>query len=455
MKVDFICKDENNSRLILVFAGWSAGAEVAKDIKIHGWDVAAVYDYSDLNLDRTFLDKYYTIYLFAWSLGVFAASISLPSDRITSAFAINGTLKPVDDMLGIPEAIYRGTADSLSPRNLKKFHRRMLRDNATWNQYIEEHRDTYSDDSVVNLKNQLNLIRESSAISYHDNLPWVRAYIGSNDLIFPPENMQRFWREYQDVEIILTADYHAVDISEIVKGVIADTSMVAAKFSKAGISYDTHAIAQYSAAIKLSNMLREMHPLKEGDILEIGCGTGLFTHEYAPLLKPRKATFVDISEITKFNIFPEEEYFCEDAERWIERQDSEWDTILSTSAIQWFADIPKFLKECHRILRPGGVIAISTFLPGNLEELDALRPSPLIYPKAEMLRKVVEELFRDVRVVEDEIKVEFKSAREVLMHLKHTGVGGSAKSSGLTLSDMSHLRTLTYRPVYLTARKNK
>ena len=49
--------------------------------------------------------------------------------------------------------------------------------------------------------------------------------------------------------------------------------------------------------------------------------------------------------------------------------------------------------------------------------------------------------------------MEFKSVREMLMHLKHTGVGGSAPSSGHSLKDMAELHTLTYRPVWLIGRK--
>lgn len=104
-------------------------------------------------------------------------------------------------------------------------------------------------------------------------------------------------------------------------------------------------------------------------------------------------------------------------------------------------------------MNPGGILAISTFTPGNLEELDVLRPSPLLYPKAENLRLWLGRDFSNVTVEEDEIKVEFRSVREMLMHLKHTGVRGSTPGIVLKISDMAHLRTLTYRPVYVTATK--
>lgn len=166
--------------------------------------------------------------------------------------------------------------------------------------------------------------------------------------------MHRAWKHEADTEIVELDASHLVELTDIVRMVIADPAKVSEKFSKASISYDTHAIAQYSAAIKLADMLRGMNPATECDLLEIGCGTGLFTREYARFIKPRRATFADITETGPFGIAEEEEYVVEDAERWIERQRREWDVIVSASAIQWFADIPRFLHECHSYCAPEG-----------------------------------------------------------------------------------------------------
>ena len=234
---------------------------------------------------------------------------------------------------------------------------------------------------------------------------------------------------------------------------IPDTEKVSQRFAKASISYDTNAIAQHSAAARLALMFAGMHPAEEGKILEIGCGTGLFTREYARSIRPAEATFVDITDCGPFGIAPRERYVKGDAEKWIEETSEHFDAILSASAIQWFADIPRFLRNCRRSLRPGGVLALSTFLPGNMGELDGLRPSPLIYPKLPMLREAMAELFEEVTVETEDIVVEFRSVREMLMHLKRTGVAGSAPGTGRSLSEMAHLRSLTYRPVYLLGRK--
>lgn len=456
MKIEFLKREDKNSRLILVMAGWSADAAIARDISREGWDVAVVYDFSELSLDTSFLDRYYTVYVFAWSLGVFAASRVLPAERITAAFAINGTLSPADDRCGIPQAIFKGTADGLTARNLLKFRMRMTKGREEWNR-IRGLFDPADDPEVIeNLRRQLYNVMESCiGDATFNQLPWTRAYVCREDRIFPAANQKEAWRRDPEVEIVETDGGHYADISNIVNMVIADLRKVSEKFSKASGSYDTHAIAQYSAAIRLAARFMEMAPRKNGRLLEIGCGTGLFTREYSREIRPESATFVDITETGPFGISENESYFVEDAERWIEKSAEKWDMIVSASCIQWFADIPRFLHQCHEHLTEGGVIALSTFLPGNMEELDELRPSPLLYPRADQLKGWLSRDFEDVRVVEDCIRVEFKSAREVLMHLKHTGVGGSAPTGGLSMSSMSHLRSLTYRPVYITARRQR
>lgn len=453
MKIEFLVRRPDNTRLILIVSGWSAGPEAVGDIEIKGWDVAVLYDFTELSVDEEFLDSYYTVYLYAWSLGVLAASRLLSSEKITAAYAINGTLSPVDDAMGIPEDIYEGTLAGLDERNLRKFRLRMAGDKDRL-AMLEEN----GSNDIENLRLQLSNIRnlQHDTTKYpKQNLPWVRTFISKDDRIFPPANQRTAWEKEKEVEIVPLSGYHYPDFKEIIGMTIADTDTVARRFHKASDSYDTHAIAQYSSAIKLAGLLGDRQLPDNPEVLEIGCGTGLFTREYARVIHPKKATFVDITTTGPFAIAPEEEYVVEDAERWIERQERAWDIIVSASAIQWFADIPRFLHLCSERLREDGVIAISTFLPGNMEELDAYRPAPLRYPRANELRNWLERDFEDVKVIEDEIRVEFKSVREMLMHLKHTGVGGSAPGSKLPIKDMAHLRSLTYRPVYAVARKRK
>ena len=472
MKVEFIHKAKENSRLILIFTGWSAEPRLYANVSHDTWDVAVVYDYSDLTLPDAVLDGYYTVYVFAWSLGVFAAERTLDPRRITAAYAINGTPLPVSDTHGLPVEIFMGTADNLTPENLYRFRRRMMPDKETLNRCFPAEENA---EQTEYLRKGLYTVASSAPKCASEEawrLPWTRAYISANDRIFPPENMRRCWAIDPDVQTVETDWAHYTDIGLVIRSVIADTITISRHFSNASDSYDTHAIAQNMAAIRLASLIKAH--LEENrkrqqisgvaeitgtdcgvsgvSTLEIGPGTGLFTKEYGSLLSPARAEFVDIADIPRFGVAPEEHYHKCDAELWLADEGEEYDWILSASAIQWFADIPRFLHECSRHLRPGGRIAMSTFLPGNMGELDEFRPVPLRYPGAAELQEWLDRDFEDILVEEDEIKVEFRSVRDMMMHLKHTGVTGSAPSPGLSISALRRLRTLTYRPVYFTAK---
>lgn len=467
MKVTFLKKERDNTRLILVYAGWSTRPDFYAGLVREGWDLCVVHEYSDMRIDLSFLDEYYTVYLFAWSLGVYCAERSLPADRITAAFALNGTPLPVDNLYGIPESIYEGTLQGLDERNLMKFRRRMMPDATTFKTLF----GNATDDDVEGLKYELAAIARDALQNSEEKagtdsvsearrmrrqavLPWTRAYVSDNDRIFPPDNMRRYWQEETETMLVPLAGAHYYPLKDIVAMAIPDTETVSRRFAGASISYDTNAIAQHSAAVYLGMLLDEAGPRREGAwILEIGCGTGLFTKEWSRYLKPGSATFIDIAPCGPFGVASEEEYIRGDAEKWLEETDRTFDCILSASAIQWFADIPRFIANAASHLNPGGIFAVSTFLPGNMKELDELRPSPLNYPRLEMLREEMSRNFGESKTESRDIKVSFRSVREMLMHLKHTGVGGSAPGTGLSLADMAHLRSLTYRVVWLIGMK--
>lgn len=444
MKTEFIRRDSSNRRLILIYAGWSTGPSLFSDVGISGWDVAVTYDYTDLSADTSFLEGYSTVLVFAWSLGVRMAAVSLPPEKITAAYAINGTLFPVNDTEGIPEAIYEATAANLDRRNLLKFRRRMAGDAQTFHKYFS---GESNDAETECLRSQLYTVRDS--ILPEKKLPWRRAYISDNDLIFPPANMQRSWK-HLGVETIRTETPHFVPMKDVISGIVPESSLISRRFESASDSYNNNAPAQKEIAAHLAGILAESGPAKGKRILEIGPGTGLFTSLYGSILAPRRAEFVDIATVGPFGIAETETYHKQDAETWITQYRNDFDYILSASTVQWFCDPEVFISNCRKALRPGGRLLISSFLPGNLGELDSLRPSPIFYHHADTYRKWMEKNFSDVSVESEEIRLSFSSPRDLMLHLKLTGVAGSAPSPGISPAALRNIRHITYRPVYMT-----
>lgn len=441
---------ENCRRLILIFAGWSTTPALYRDVMRRGWDVAVVHDYDSFSFsdeELTLLESFDTIWLYAWSLGVAAAEAMFsnhPELRIAAAYAVNGSTNPVDDSEGIPVTIFEGTMQNLSQSNLLKFRKRMAGDSATFKAYFNTE---FDDARIEQLKAQLQLFMNYQP-SGTTSIPWRRSYIGDADRIFPPENLARNWQRH-NVETVTTAQAHFISIASIVDRTLQDTEVVGQKFKSALPTYDLHAQAQKIIADRLAGLIISNSPAKVSRILEIGQGSGILTRKYAPVLKPSAIDFVDISETPVFNVAPVENYFCQDAEEWASQSNERYDLIVSASTVQWFSDLEVFIKNCRRLLNPGGSMFFSTFLPGNLQELDTLRPTPIHYHSKEDVVKFCSRHLSLDFTEEEDIKLNFQSPRDLLMHLRYTGVAGSGNNSSLSRKLSSLPSSLTYRALYV------
>lgn len=469
MKTLLTSHAEGNRRLILIFAGWGSDPRLYDHIVVSGWDTMVAWDYTDPSFPAEALDGYGTVYLYAWSMGVFAAGEALDGRRIASAFAVNGTPTPRHDREGIPEAVYDGTLQALSgavaARSLHKFRLRMCGSKDTLARIAGELPEGETAPLAAELAAIAERQKESALSDGHRDekraIRWRRAYISENDRIFPAEAQRAAWERIGVGTAVMEGMPHYVDLGEIVSNTIQNKEAIGRRFTEALGTYERHADPQRAVAERLAEELSRLTISADPEILEIGSGTGLFTRLYMPLLRPRRATFVDLCRLRPYGLAPEEIYVRRDAEEFVadETAAARYDCVLSSSAIQWFSDLRLFFANVARTLRPGGVLACATFGPGNLSELDVLRPTPILYPDAGELREMLTVDFDDVKVSEEEIVMEFGSAREAVMHLKNTGVAGGGTHRSLHLTDLLRALSprsgaparLTYRPVYVTA----
>ena len=88
MKLKFTHTKPENTRLILIFAGWSTGTPLYADITKEGWDTAVAYDYTSPAFPLEEIKRYSTVYLYCWSLGVWAASQVISGSDITMALSL-------------------------------------------------------------------------------------------------------------------------------------------------------------------------------------------------------------------------------------------------------------------------------------------------------------------------------------------------------------------------------
>ena len=206
MNIDFL-RRSGSPTLELFFAGWGMDSRpfawAADSPHTADCDFAVCYDYTDIQLDKVNqanakIHGYSEVRVRAWSLGVYAASLVLPGlcCAISTAVAINGTLWPVDDELGIPHAVYDATAANLTAESLERFNRRMC---GAHRPIFEARRPLRTVDS---LRAELLNIRECAADRAKPQFTgWTQAVLSSRDKIFPIANMRRAWPATPQLEL--------------------------------------------------------------------------------------------------------------------------------------------------------------------------------------------------------------------------------------------------------------
>ncbi|MDE6578383.1 MAG: DUF452 family protein, partial [Muribaculaceae bacterium] len=450
MKYEFTHKTDNK-RLILIFGGWSTDASFYSDIKVEGWNILVAWGYSDFVFPDELLNDYHTIVLFAWSLGVYAAARTLPFAKITTAIAINGTEFPVNDNLGIPTSIFKGTLDSLSEKNLLKFRKRMS------GSHYAEIKHKFPPFEKDSLSKELSYVFQDSKENTQSSMAsrWNRVYISGNDLIFPSRNQKKAWMNHSSFpEIVFLKDSHFINLENLIKTIVPSKEKVSLRFRRAVPTYDSNAHAQRFIATRLVELIAAKFPnLKSENVLEIGCGTGIFTKLFAERFKPVRSTYIDLYPLPVFNLAPCEKYIAGDAEEWAENESlsarEKYDVVVAASAIQWFANPGRFFRNVSKLMKRDGVLAVSTFLPDNVNELSEVNPFSMFYPPRKSVEEMLHPLFKNIFMEEMTIEMNFDSSRETLLHLRNTGVAGET-SSPLSFTEILRKipTTLTYRPLY-------
>lgn len=121
--------------------------------------------------------------------------------------------------------------------------------------------------------------------------------------------------------------------------------------------------------------------LREGDsVLDIGCGPGWFWHAAAPLLPTRLTlTLVDQSP----GMVREALERCRTLNQWsvsgieadaamLPLPDASVDAVVAMHMLYHVPDQARAIAEMHRVLKPGGVLAVTTNGADNLRDLYAL-----------------------------------------------------------------------------------
>ncbi len=138
-------------------------------------------------------------------------------------------------------------------------------------------------------------------------------------------------------------------------------------FSKHVKTYDRHAQLQRSMAERLASLIPNPFPRK---ILEIGCGTGVFTRHLLAR-SPSSIILNDIAPLmiehlkNHLEVPPNSKFLAGNAER---IPIPKVKLIAGNAVFQWFQNPQNTLQRFHSAIEKKGFLAFSTFGPKTLEE---------------------------------------------------------------------------------------
>ena len=449
-------------RLILIFAGWGMDEHPFAGLARAGYDIAVVWDYTDMDFSPVWTAGYDEVCVLAWSMGVMAAQLchAQLGPRVTARITVAGTPRPVDDTTGIPEDIFRATLEGLSEQSVARFMRRMCGGAAAYARFASRAPQR----SVESLRAELAAIGRRAAACTDAGPRFDHCIVAGRDAIFPPDNQRVAFAGMDTVE---SDSPHLPDFQEIIDKFFIDKTLVAERFNAARPSYDDNAEPQKLIADYLANQLADKDTRAilgdaRATVLEIGCGTGLLSRRVLDMHPAARLAYWDIAADAPDGIDPAAYTACDAETRIADVAEASLDMILSASTMQWFNSPERFVERALRALRPGGMLVLSTFGSRNMHETAEASGVGLRLADAAVWREAIAAMpdAEPVALQQVEMQCRFADAMHALRHLSRTGVNAITRTAANARAVAARLQpdpaapcTLTYAPLFILIRK--
>lgn len=247
-----------------------------------------------------------------------------------------------------------------------------------------------------------------------------------------------------------------------------NVDQVAQRFAQAQLSYEQHALVQRQVANSLLQRMQAHVPPHLQRVVEIGCGSGLFTRQFMQ--------HYSFDQLFLNDLYPEvQQHFVEDARIYWGIGNIEslplpqsLDLVMSCSALQWVKKIEDLFRKIHQALNPSGLLCFASYAEDNLKEIKALTGQGLDYLTLAQHIELLDACGYEVLDQQEQrLILEFEHPRAVLQHMKATGVQATGHGFRWSKSSLQAFYTqyrqfqladsqqypLSYHPIYLLARK--
>lgn len=215
------------------------------------------------------------------------------------------------------------------------------------------------------------------------------------------------------------------------------------EFGKNFSTYDENAIIQKKVAENLTNFIsKKFNNPKFDKVIELGCGTGIFTREF---LKKFEINEIDLNDCFNTRDYFKEinykNFICDDMNEAIVKN---YDIVISSSSFQWIEDLEKLIES---ISKKSEKLAFSIYIDGNLKEITEHFGVGLKYKKIEDILIILKKYFKNIEYYSEEKTLNFSSPIEALRHLKKTGVTIKKRTSIYDIKSYKNT-LLTYNMAY-------
>lgn len=223
-------------------------------------------------------------------------------------------------------------------------------------------------------------------------------------------------------------------------------------FNRGAASYDSVSALQLRVAENLSQQL----PAASAAVLEIGCGTGLFSHHLLRSFPHADFLMTDIAPAmvqytkNKFNR-NQMRVECVDGEA-LDREEK-FDLIASSMTMHWFQDIKNSIQKIVNHLSPNGQFIFSMLGNQSLNQWrDICKKNNILYPGLALPSiNFLNQLFPKIKLITEVIDVQYSSLGDFLMTLKKLGATAScAKNPAIPIKKMRQLYCESTQPIQIS-----
>jgi len=142
----------------------------------------------------------------------------------------------------------------------------------------------------------------------------------------------------------------------------ADGDYVRIVFDAYAGEFDQHLVEQlgYRVPEALRRMLEVQCPDGFGEVLDLGCGTGLVGEQFAPLATAMDGVDLSAEMLIKArekNLY--RDLFQADIAEFVSQAQPRWRTVVAADVFIYFGDVTDLFKELSNCMQPGGWLAFS------------------------------------------------------------------------------------------------